>query len=90
MISNDVVGGRYASNLEAHWVAKEEGAVDGAENVPPQGILAPMTGPGLTDGVVGFDANHWMRIRGCTSLNTPDCSCVVNEDCSIFKLIIAD
>ena len=49
----------------------EECTVDVAKCATPEGILAAMTGPGLAGGVVGFDANHWVRVRRGGMLYTP-------------------
>ena len=47
-VSNDVVSGGDASDLEAHPVSKEEGAVDATEGSATWGVFAPYLGPHLT------------------------------------------
>ena len=55
-VSNDIVSGSDADNLEADVVAKEECAVYAAERTTTQGALATLVGPGLAGGVVRLEA----------------------------------
>jgi hypothetical protein len=90
VISNDIVGGGDASNLEAHPVSKEECTVDAAECKSPQGVLTAMTGPGLTASIVGFDADHQVRVRAIGVLYTPSGGYVINKNSSVFELVNTD
>jgi hypothetical protein len=62
LVSNDIVRGRDADNLDAHVVTQKEGTVNAAESMGSEGVLATFAQPSFAGCAVGFNLNYRIGI----------------------------